>query len=195
MAVEKRPQKLTFHALTPARWADLEALFGERGACGGCWCMFWRQTRAEYEKKKGAGNRRALKRIVQSGKAPGILAYADGAPVGWCAMAPRTDYSTLERSRVLAPVDERVVWSVPCFFVARPFRRRGLTAELLCAAVDYARQKGAKIIEGYPVEARKGKLPDAFAYTGLPAAFRKAGFVEVFRRSRTRPIMRYFVAR
>ena len=195
MAVEKRPQKLTFHALTPARWADLEALFGERGACGGCWCMFWRQTRAEYEKKKGAGNRRALKRIVQSGKAPGILAYADGAPVGWCAMAPRTDYSTLERSRVLAPVDERVVWSVPCFFVARPFRRRGLTAELLCAAVDYARKKGAKIIEGYPVEARKGKLPDAFAYTGLPAAFRKAGFVEVFRRSRTRPIMRYFVAR
>lgn len=195
MAVEKRPQKLTFHPLTPARWADLETLFGERGACGGCWCMFWRQTRAEYEKKKGAGNRRAFKKIVESGKAPGILAYADGAPVGWCAVAPRTDYSTLGRSRVLAPVDERVVWSVPCFFVARPFRRRGLTVELLRAAVDFARRKGAKIIEGYPVEARKDKMPDVFAYTGLPSAFRRAGFVEVVRRSRTRPIMRYFVAR
>jgi GNAT superfamily N-acetyltransferase len=193
MAVEKGPQKLKFHPLTPARWRDLEALFGERGACGGCWCMFWRQTRAEYEKKKGSGNRRALKKIVESGKAPGILAYADGAPVGWCAVAPRTDYSTLERSRVLAPVDEQPVWSVPCFFVARPFRRRGLTAELLRAAVDFSRRKGAKIIEGYPVEARKGKLPDVFAYTGLPSGFRKAGFVEVLRRSRTRPIMRYFV--
>jgi GNAT superfamily N-acetyltransferase len=193
MAAATRPGELGSHPLTPRRWPDLEALFGERGACGGGWCMFWRQTRAEYEKSKGAGNRRAFKRIVELGKVPGILAYAGGAPVGWCAVAPRTDYSTLERSRVLAPVDEQPVWSVPCFFVARPFRRQGLTVELLRAAVEFAPKKGAKIIEGYPVEARKGKLPDVFAYTGLPSAFRKAGFVEALRRSPTRPIMRYFV--
>ena len=195
MAAATGLQKLEIHPVTPARWPDLEALFGARGACGGCWCMFWRLTRAEYEKKKGAGNRRALKKLVESGKVPGVLAYADGVPVGWCAVAPRAAYSTLERSRVLAPIDDHPVWSVPCFFVARPFRRRGLTVELLRAAVDFARRKGAKIIEGYPVEAREGKMPDVFAYTGLPSAFRKAGFVEVLRRSPTRPVMRYFAER
>ena len=191
MAAATGPGELEFHPLTPRRWTDLEALFGERGACGGCWCMFWRLTRAEYEKRKGAGNRRAFKKIVELGKAPGILAYAGGTPVGWCAVAPRIDYSTLARSRVLAPLDEQPVWSVTCFFVARPLRRRGMTVELLRAAVDFARRKGAKIIEGYPVEAQKGKMPDVFAYTGLPSAFCKAGFVEALRRSPTRPIMRY----
>jgi GNAT superfamily N-acetyltransferase len=195
MAETTGPENLEFRPLTPRRWPDLETLFGERGACGGCWCMFWRLTRAEYEKKKGVGNRRAFKKLVESGKVPGVLAYAVGAPVGWCAVAPRTDYSTLARSRVLAPVDEQAVWSVTCFFVARPFRRRGVTVELLRAAVDFARKKGAKIIEGYPVEARKGKMPDVFAYTGLPSAFRKAGFVEILRRSRTRSIMRYCAER
>jgi len=157
--------------------------------------MWWRLTRSEFEKKKGAGNRRALKKIVESGKVPGVLAYAEGKPVGWCAVAPREAYSTLERSRVLAPVDDQPAWYVTCFFVARPFRRKGLTVELLRAAVEFARRKGAKIIEGYPVEPRKGAIPDVFAYTGLPSAFRKAGFVEVLRRSRTRPIMRYFAER
>jgi hypothetical protein len=85
--------------------------------------MFWRLTRSEFEKKKGAGNRQALKKLVESGKVPGVLAYADGVPVGWCAVAPRADYSTLERSRVLAPIDDHPVWSVPCFFV------RGLFAD------------------------------------------------------------------
>jgi GNAT superfamily N-acetyltransferase len=195
MAVKKGRENLEFRPLTPRRWRNLETLFGERGACGGCWCMFWRQTRAEYEKKKGAGNRRAFKRLVESGKVPGVLAYARGAPVGWCAIAPRTEYSTLERSRVLAPVDDKAVWSVTCFFVAQPFRRRGVTVELLRAALEYARKKGARTVEGYPVESRKGRMPDVFAYTGLPSAFRQAGFVEVLRRSPTRPIMRYFVAR
>jgi GNAT superfamily N-acetyltransferase len=157
--------------------------------------MWWRLTRSEFERKKGAGTRRALKKIVESGKVPGVLAYAEGKPVGWCAVAPREAYSTLERSRVLAPVDDQPAWSVTCFFVARPFRRKGLTVELLRAAVEFARRKGAKIIEGYPVEPRKGAIPDVFAYTGLPSAFRKAGFVEVLRRSRTRPIMRYFAER
>jgi len=195
MGAAKEPRKLEFHPATPARWRDLEALFGERGACGGCWCMWWRLTRSEFERKKGAGTRRALKKIVESGKVPGVLAYADGKPIAWCAVAPREAYSTLERSRVLAPIDDQPVWSVTCFFVARPFRRKGVTVELLRAAVGFARKMGAKIIEGYPVEPRKGAIPDVFAYTGLPSAFRKAGFLEVQRRSRTRPIMRYFAER
>src|SRR3990172_11981065 len=109
---------MKFHALTPGRWAELESLFGPRGACGGCWCMWWRMTRSDFMKKKGQGNRKALRRIVKTGESPGILAYAGSQPVGWCAVAPRQAYPTLARSRVLIPVDERAVWSVACFFVA-----------------------------------------------------------------------------
>jgi len=182
---------LKFHSVTPERWRDLETLFGERGACAGCWCMWWRLRRSEWQRQRGQGNKRALKRIVESGEEPGVLAYAGGEPVGWCAVAPREAYAALARSRVLKPVDANPVWAIVCFFVARPFRRRGLTVRLLKAAVRHTRERGARIVEGYPVEPKKGSMPDAWAYTGLASAFVKAGFVEVLRRSETRPIMRY----
>ncbi len=117
---------LTFHPLVPERWADLERLFGERGACGGCWCMWWRLPRSEFTRRKGEGNRRALRRIVGAGRVSGILAYAGGEPVGWCSVAPRDDFPVLDRSHTLKHVDECPVWSVVCLFVARPYRRRGV---------------------------------------------------------------------
>ncbi len=123
----------------------------------------------------------------------GILAYVDGVPVGWCGIAPRETLPALDRSRILQRVDDRPVWSVHCFFVARPFRRRDLTARLLRAAVDYAGIKGAQIVEGYPVAPRNPTMPDVFAWTGLLSAFEGAGFVEVARRSETRPIVRYTI--
>ena len=182
---------LEFRPLTPSRWKDLETLFGERGACGGCWCMWPRLRRADFQKQKGPGNKRAMKRIVQSGPPPGLLAYADGRPVAWCALAPRETYCVLENSRILKRVDELPVWSVVCFFVAKPFRRRGLTAKLLEAAAAYVRKHGAGIIEGYPVDPKPGaRSAEVFVWTGLASAFRKAGFEEVQRRSPTRPIMR-----
>jgi GNAT superfamily N-acetyltransferase len=174
----------------PERWPDLERLFGQRGACGGCWCMWWRLARSEFERGKGEKNRRALRRIVNEGRVPGILAYADGEPVGWCAVAPRDEYPVLERSRTLKRVDERPVWSVVCLFITRGHRRRGVSVRLLEAAADHVRRKGGGILEGYPVESRTGAMPDAFAWTGLAQAFREAGFREVARRSPTRPIMR-----
>ncbi len=180
--------------LTPERWPDLEALFGERGACGGCWCMWWRLPRAQFGQQKGPVNKAAFETIVRAGETPGLLAYVDGQPAGWCAVAPREEYPALERSRILKRVDEQPVWSVTCFFVARPYRRSGLTVRLLTAAVAHARAHGASIVEGYPVEPRQGNMPDAFAFTGTAAAFRRAGFVEALRRSETRPIMRYVLA-
>lgn len=185
---------LTFHPLTPERWDDFEELFGPRGACAGCWCMWWRLRRSEFERQKGDGNKAAMKEIVRSGEIPGLLAYADGRPIAWCSVAPRKAFPALERSRVLERVDEKPVWSVVCLFVARPFRRRGLTTRLLEAAVRHVRKHGGKILEGYPVEPREGKMPDAFAWTGLASAFRRAGFEECARRSPTRPIMRRTVA-
>jgi GNAT superfamily N-acetyltransferase len=181
---------LTFAPLTPARWDDIAALFGERGACGGCWCMLWRTRRVDFDAGKGRSNRNAFHRLVQAGGTPGVIAYSGNTPIGWCAVAPREQYSALARSRVLAPVDDTPVWSISCLFVERGHRRSGVSSRLLKAAVDHARAGGAAIVEGYPVEPRTGSVPDAFAWTGLAASFRRAGFSEVARRSATRPIMR-----
>ena len=184
-------QPLTFHPLTPQRWPDLERLFGARGACGGCWCMSWRLTRAQFDRQKGARNKAAFKNIVATGPAPGVLAYSGAEPVGWCAVAPREVHKRMENSRILAPLDDAPVWSVTCFFIARAFRRAGVSAQLLKAAVAHATKLGAKIVEGYPVEPRKDPMPEVFAWTGIRSAFDKAGFKEVARRAETRPIMRF----
>lgn len=189
----KKIKDLKFYPLTPRRWKDLVTLFGERGACGGCWCMWWRLSRTVFNQKKGEGNKKALKKIVDSGEIPGVLAYSENEPVGWCAVTPRERYPSLERSRILKRVDDQPVWSVVCLFIDKSYRLKGVSVELLKAVVEYAEKNGAKIIEAYPVEPKKEKMPDLFAYHGLASAFRRVGFTEVLRRSETRPIMRCFL--
>jgi GNAT superfamily N-acetyltransferase len=182
---------LEFHTLTLERWDDFEQLFGPRGACGGCWCMWWRLRHKDFEAQKGEGNRKAMREIVASGRVPGILAYHDGSPVGWCSVAPRKEFPRLERSRILKPVDDQEVWSIVCLFVAKRHRRMGVSTRLISAAVEYVRKHGGRLVEGYAVDPKKDKIPDAFAFHGLASSFRNAGFKEVIRRSETRPIMRY----
>ena len=182
---------LSFHALTPEYWDDFVFLFGERGACGGCWCMLWRLTRKQFEAQKGVGNKKAMKAIVDSGEIPGVLAFDDQTPVGWCAVAPRDRYPALSRSRILKPLDDRPSWAIACFFIEKSYRQKGVATALLQFAATYARSKGAQRLEGYPVEPKKNKhIPPAFAWTGIPQPFLRAGFKEVARRSPTRPIMR-----
>ncbi len=183
-------ESLAIEPMTKERWDDFERLFGERGACGGCWCMYWRLTHREYEAQKGAGNRAAMKALIEAGDVPGLLAYRSGEPVGWISVAPREEFPRLARSRILKPVDDKPVWSVVCFFVDRAHRRQGLSTKLLNAASVYVREQGGELLEGYPVEPRKDHVPPVFAYTGLVSAFTKTGFEEVGRRSETRPIMR-----
>ncbi|MBV9087328.1 MAG: GNAT family N-acetyltransferase [Acidobacteriaceae bacterium] len=151
--------------------------------------MTWRLSNADFQSNKGGQNKRALRRIVALGAPTGVLAYSADKPVGWCAVAPREVYIRLQNSRVLKPVDDQPVWSISCFYVAPSHRRSGLTEALLEAAVKYARQRGAKIVEGYPHDVQKD-LPRVFVWTGLFPTFRKAGFKEVVRRSPSRPIMR-----
>ncbi len=184
---------LRFEPLTASRFRDVERLFGERGACGGCWCMYWRLTRADFERRKGADNRRAFQALVRAGRPAGLLAYHRDLPVGWCAVAPRESYPTLERSRILKRIDGEPVWSVTCLFIARPYRRRGVSVGLLRAAAEHVARRGGRVVEGYPVEPRGALMPDVFAWTGTAAAFRAAGFKECARRSETRPIMRRVV--
>ena len=178
-----------FRPLSPKDWGNLESLFGKRGASGGCWCMWWRQRDAEFTRLHGESNRLAFKSLVESGTVPGLLAYQDGIAVGWCAIQPRECYSRLERSRVLARVDDQPVWSVTCFYVGREHRRQGLMSGLLTAVIDWAASNGAHIIEAYPMDLREGARVSA-AYMGVVPVFLKAGFAEVARRSQRRPIMR-----
>jgi GNAT superfamily N-acetyltransferase len=191
--VETVTPRIEFEPLTPERWADVEQLFGPRGAYAGCWCMAWRLRKAEWERGKGDGNRDAFRRVVRKGPPPGILGYANGEAIAWCAVAPREAYVQLERSRVLKRIDAEPVWSVSCLFVTRMHRRRGVSVAMLRAAGDFAVRQGARIVEGYPVEPYSGKLPDAFAWTGTVAAFRAAGYEEAARGSPKRPIMRLIV--
>jgi GNAT superfamily N-acetyltransferase len=132
------------------------------------------------------------KSIVDSGVATGLLAYLHGEIVGWIAVEPRDAYPRLAHSRILKPVDDQPVWSITCFFVAKNFRRKGITIELLKAAVEHVRKQGGKIVEGYPIETEKD-MPAPFIYTGTSSAFAKAGFHEVARRTPTRPIFRFFI--
>ncbi len=155
--------------------------------------MYWRQSRREYAAKHGEMNRLGMKALVEAGTIPGLLAYDGETPVGWCAIAPREDFTTLANSRILKPVDDKPVWSVVCFFIARSQRKKGISTEILQAAIDFAASRGAQIIEGYPVDPKKGKSPDVFVYTGLFSSFQQAGFNEVLRRSATRPIMRFTI--
>ena len=188
---ESVPRNLSFYPVTGDRWPDLERLFGPRGACAGCWCMWWLLPRRDFDRQKGEANRLAMKARIESGEIPGLLAYDGVDPVGWCAVGPREAYPSLERSRVLQRVDDEPVWSIVCFFVSKSHRRQGLTLGLIQAAVAYAAGHGATTVEAYPVEPKQANMPDIFAYTGMISAFRRAGFIDVARRSPTRPIMRY----
>lgn len=140
---------------------------------------------------RGDGNQSIQKSIVEAGTIPGLLAFLDGIPVGWIAMEPRENYPGLTRSRILKPVDESKVWSITCFYVHKKFRDRGVSTSLISAAVKFAVEHGASIVEGYPTDTQNDRMPAPFVYTGLASSFRQAGFEEVIRRSPKRPIMRY----
>lgn len=183
---------LSFKPLSINNWEAFEKLFGERGACGGCWCMYWRLRSKDFEQQKGPGNKNALKILIEEKQQIGILAYDSDNLVGWCAIAPRSEYIRLENSRILKRIDDKPVWSIVCFYIDKEYRGKGISVELIKAATTHAINLGAAIIEGYPQVPKKDKIPPVFAYTGLASAFSKAGFEEVARRSETRPIMRYY---
>jgi GNAT superfamily N-acetyltransferase len=152
-------------------------------------------TQKEFDANKGDRNRHVMRAIVETGQVPGILAYDGATPVGWCSVAPREEFPRLARSRILKPVDDTPVWSVVCLYVAKTHRGRRVATGLLKAAIDYVRDNGGNVVEGYAVEPKKDRMPDVFAYHGPVEAYRHAGFHEVARRSETRPIMRCVIGR
>ncbi len=179
---------------TADRWGDLEAVLGPKGGAGGCWCMLWRIPRKDYDAGKNGRNRQELRTLVHGQSPPGLIAYVDNEPAGWCSVAPRSEFPQLARSRILKPIDDVPVWSISCFVIVRHYRLIGLSVAMLGAAAEFARDRGGTFVEGYPVEPHRGDYPAVYAWTGLASAYRKAGFTEVGRRSPTRPIMRKSLA-
>ena len=185
--------EFSFQPLTLHEWQDFEQLFEEHGPQNGCWSMYWRTSRAECQKGFGAGNKQAFKAIIEGGKIPGILAYWHGRAIAWCSIAPREDYPVLGRSPTLKPVDDRAVWSIICFFVSKSYRRQGMTEILIQAAIDYAKRKGAEIVEAYPLRSEASRKFPFERYMGVLPTFEQLGFVEVLSRSERRPILRYYI--
>jgi hypothetical protein len=178
----------TVSPLTPDKWEDIVQVFGGSGD-GGCWCMWWRLGDDEYQAQVGEQNRIALKALVNSGKPPGVIAYIDGEPAGWCSIGPREQFERLEASSQFKRIDERPVWSIVCFYVKPRFRGLGLMDTLTRGAVALAWSQNAKIVESYPVEVVGGSV--SHAYTGVASVLRSVGFVEVSR-SGGRPTMRHY---
>lgn len=186
MKVEIRP-------LTPERWHDIERLFGKYGACEGCWCMHWRLRNKDFKKRRNATNRSDFRKIVEQNRQPGLLAYVEEQPVGWCSIAPRREFrERITYSHVFKPVDDKPVWSILCFYVHKDFRKRGVAKQLLKAAIEYACAHGAKTLEAFPKDSA-GRASDAEVYTGTVNLFQEFNFIEVRRRHPKRPIMRYEV--
>jgi GNAT superfamily N-acetyltransferase len=190
---------LEIHPLTRERLADLAALFGQGGDPKWCWCAWYRRRNVDFSGATAASNRRvlegALDDLAAAGRSPGLVAYVDGEAVGWVSLGPREDYERLAHSKVLAPVDDRPTWSIVCFVVGRRHRGQGVATALLAAAVDYAREHGATLVEAYPVDTSAGRVPAATAFKGTLGMFERAGFEVAARRqanrsSPTRPIVR-----
>jgi len=184
-------ESLRYEVLSPGNWGKFVQLFGAKGVCGSCWCMSFRLSKTDFEEGKfDGGNKKAMKKLVDAGKPTGILAFYEDIPVAWSAFAPREDFIKLERSRVHKRIDDEAVWSIPCTFIDKKFRKMGVSVALLKGVAAYAAKEGIKLIEAYPTIPTQEKLPDAFAWIGLYKSFERAGFQIVDHKSKSRPMVR-----
>lgn len=172
--------------LVEERIEDMEKVFGERGVARGCFCMHWRRPDGGYEDKRD--NRDRFVDVAFDQRPPGLIGYLDNEPVGWVQVGPRSDFPTLRRSRLLRAVDDTDPWSINCFVVKVGHRSQGIGRGLLEAAIEFAKDNGATVVEAYPVDGRRESLVDYF--TGTLSMFSERGFAEVIRRNDTRPIVR-----
>jgi GNAT superfamily N-acetyltransferase len=179
---------LSTSALTAERWHALEELFGTAGASNGCWCMYWR-IGPRYRDRPREENKRDRSQLAASAQSPGLLALDGDVPVGWCELAPRADLHWLTRVRHFQAVDDLPVWSIPCFYVRRSHRGRGVMGALIEAAVASAGAVGAPALEAYPVDTEvAGHTGNLFP--GVASTFARHGFQVVARRKPDRPVMR-----
>lgn len=179
--------KLKIRRLTPDLWPPLEDLFGPKGACNNCWCMYWR-IGAAYRKQPLGKNKAALHQIVKTGPPPGLIAFEGDKAVGWCQLTPREALPWLDRTSRLKRVDDLPVWSLSCFYIRIGYRRKGVASALIAAAIKAAKRAKAPALEAYPLDA--DRTPST-SHTGYATTFARAGFKTVACYTSPRPIMRH----
>ncbi|MGH3546410.1 MAG: GNAT family N-acetyltransferase [Mycobacteriales bacterium] len=184
---------LTVKPLTPQSWEDFETVMGSRGGARGCWCMHWRLSISEWMENKGEGNKAAMRALTEHDTPPGVVGYLNAEPVAWCAFGDSSDFPRMQRSALLKPVDDEPVVSLTCLLIKKDHRGEGLSAALITVVCDYlAETSQTRTVEAYPVEPPDGrKAGTDTAMTGIASAFADAGFTEVARPKRDRPIMRF----
>jgi GNAT superfamily N-acetyltransferase len=186
---------VTVRPLTPARWSDVEAIFNATGCsvARGCWCMYYRRSGKRSTPAPGLtpseANRIELHSLADADPPPGLIGYRGKVPVGWVSLGPREDYAKLRRSPVMKPVDAQPVWSLVCFVVPSEYRRQGVGKALLAGAIEYARKRGATLLEAYPID-KPGRAADDSLWFGTKSMYDAAGFEEVARRRPARPVVR-----
>lgn len=187
--------KLDLHPLTPDRWKDLESLFNARGCCvaRGCWCMYYRVSGKGSHTRPGENQRKvahdALKALSRQDPPPGLIGYKDETPVGWISLGPREEFAKLARSPVMKPVDDKQVWSIVCLVVPSQYRKQGVARALIAGSISYAKQRGVKILEAYPVDKDQPGAANA-SWFGSKRMYDEIGFKEIARRRPDRPFMR-----
>lgn len=173
--------------LNPDLWPAFEDLFRAGGPVSRCWCMYWRLGDG-YRKRPPEENQAAFRALVTAGPPPGLLAFAGDLAVGWCQLTPRDALPWLDQTWRLKRIDAAPVWSISCFYIRKGYRKQGVTAVLVAAAIEAARRAGAPALEAYPLDA--ARTPSA-SHTGFVSTFARAGFTVGAQRAPQRPIMRY----
>jgi GNAT superfamily N-acetyltransferase len=183
---------LSVRPLSAGAWPALENLFGRGGASNGCWCMYWRLG-PRYHERPREENKRERRELAAGGHS-GLLVYEGDVAVGWCELAPRADLGWLAHVRHLDPVDDLAVWSLPCFYIRRTHRGRGVSDALIEAAVQRSTAAGVPALEAYPVDTSvPGHTGNLFS--GVASTFAAHGFEVVAARRPDRPIMRHRLGR
>ncbi|GIG41651.1 GNAT family N-acetyltransferase [Cellulomonas phragmiteti] len=168
------------HPATVERFDDVRAVLAPKNPDSpACWCLSYRVPNAEFHALDGADRPARLRRYAEEGTPPGVVAYVDGEPAGWCSVSPRSSHHRLTRSRTIPTVDDVPVWSIVCLVVRPAFRRQGLARHLLDGAIEYARSQGAPMLEAYPIDPQGTRISSALAYVGTTGLFESAGFERV----------------
>jgi GNAT superfamily N-acetyltransferase len=169
-------------------------LFGEKGACGGCWCMYWRQKSTDFKKNKDEPNKKLFRQLVDEKKELGLIFYVNNEPAAWCSVSPREEIYRVENSRSFKPVDDKPAWSIVCIFINKNYRKQGLSVHIIKSVIEYCKTKNVKILEAYPAIPYASNIPDSFAWTGFESAFKKAGFINIPVQTKSKAYMRFYIS-
>jgi GNAT superfamily N-acetyltransferase len=190
-ATQDLKKNLKLQPLTVDNWHLFEDVMGEKGGCGGCWCMYFRMSSTEFPNDKYEGHKGRMYDLVKAGNPTGLIATINKEAVGWIAFAPREDHKRIENSRAFKRIDDKPVWSITCFFIKKEFRKMGLSEQMIKGVIDFAKKKRIKTREAYPAIPYSDKVPAPFLWVGILSAFTKNGFEVVQQNGKSRAMVRF----